>query len=393
MTVFSVTLTKKSKGKKRKIRVYRYDFRYKKQRYQSADFQTKTAAKEAEDKRRKKLKTPSITPRICITCLELINRKLAHMKIWNGDRHFVDYRYMARRWARRWGALPCDQISQNMIREWIQERGVASVHTGNKEIKFLRALFNWGKKQNPPFVQNNPVDGIEFLPIKEKFIKYVPPKEDVIKILWLAGQRGGDIMDYLYALWDTKGRMSEINRLAWEDVSLDIGVEPWKRSQVILYTRKKKGGNLTPRQIPLTKRLYEILLKRYGERDKSVPYVFWHEWRDNRTGELKSGPYKHRKRVMKTLCRQAGVKHFEFHALRHLGASIMGNSNKVAIGAIQRILGHENAHTTEIYLHSIGDAERRAMEIFEEESEVREEKEEEKENERLDKYLWRKRFF
>jgi len=33
------------------------------------------------------------------------------------------------------------------------------------------------------------------------------------------------------------------------------------------------------------------------------------------------------------------------------GVSIMDNSN-VPIGAIQKILGHENRSTTEIYLHS-----------------------------------------
>ena len=38
-------------------------------------------------------------------------------------------------------------------------------------------------------------------------------------------------------------------------------------------------------------------------------------------------------------------------------------------GRIQRILGHENRKTTEIYLHSLGEAEREAMRIFEQVSE------------------------
>ena len=42
----------------------------------------------------------------------------------------------------------------------------------------------------------------------------------------------------------------------------------------------------------------------------------------------------------------------------------MDNSG-VNTGSIQRILGHENRSTTEIYLHSIGDSEREAMDIFE----------------------------
>jgi integrase len=68
---------------------------------------------------------------------------------------------------------------------------------------------------------------------------------------------------------------------------------------------------------------------------------------------------------MKNLCQKAGVPYFRFHALRHFGASTLDNAN-VNIGAIQRLLGHENRSTTEIYLHSIGEAEREAMRVFEE---------------------------
>ena len=63
---------------------------------------------------------------------------------------------------------------------------------------------------------------------------------------------------------------------------------------------------------------------------------------------------------MRTLCTKAKVKYFRFHAFRHLTASILDDLG-VPIGVIQRILGHQNRRTTEIYLHSVGEAEREAM--------------------------------
>ena len=76
-------------------------------------------------------------------------------------------------------------------------------------------------------------------------------------------------------------------------------------------------------------------------------------------------PYKDRKRMMESLCKKADVKYFRYHALRHLGASILDRAG-VNLGSVQRLLGHENRSTTEIYLHSIGESEREAIKVFDE---------------------------
>jgi len=166
-----------------------------------------------------------------------------------------------------------------------------------------------------------------------------------------------DTQDYLWTIRETMARVSEVNRLTWNDVNFNEQV-------IILYTRKKKGGHLTPRKVPMTKKLYEILSKRYDKRNKTKPWLFWHRFWSRKKGQFCEGPYFDRKRIMKTLCKKAGVNYFRYHPMRHSGASIM-DENNVPIGAIQRILGHENRKTTEIYLHSIGDMERNAIDVFE----------------------------
>jgi len=249
--------------------------------------------------------------------------------------------------------MRCDEITVDMVQSFLlkRKRDVSAV-TANKELRLLRSLFNFGIKAPRNWISNNPSVGIEFFPVEKKE-KYIPPKEDVIKVIALAEP---SVKDYLWTITCTMGRMSEINQLKWSDINLDA-------KYLVLYTRKKKGGHLTPRRISLNKKLFDILSQRYKDRDKDKPWVFWHRYWSRKIGEWVEGPYRDRKKIMTTLCAQAGVTYFRYHALRHFGASMLDHDN-VPIGTVQRILGHENRLTTEIYLHSIGEGERVAVDCL-----------------------------
>jgi integrase len=92
--------------------------------------------------------------------------------------------------------------------------------------------------------------------------------------------------------------------------------------------------------------------------------VFYHEYWSHKEGKKVVGPYRSRIHMLRSLCRKAKVKEFGFHALRHASSSILANEN-VPLITISKLLGHSSRLTTEIYLHSIGESERAAMDVFE----------------------------
>jgi integrase len=333
---------------------WRYDFTLKGERHTEAWFKTRKEAAQAEAKRKEELNTPrpmeSEIP-TDMAFLDLLNTRLDFIEAYKTRSYYEDNRYLFQRLAQRWGKLDIRGISSSMIQQYILDRAKHSHYAANYDLRLLKALFNHAIRIK--IIKENPVAGVPFLPVEKK-TKYVPPIEDIDKVIKIADP---DTQDYLWVIRESMGRMGEINRLTWNDVDL-------LNRFVTLFTRKKKGGHLTPRKVPMTGKLHEILSRRYQTRDKEKPWVFWVRYWCRKTNQWKEGPYQDRKKIMATLCRKAGVKYFRFHALRHAGASIMDNSN-VPIVAIQEILGHENRTTTEIYLHSVSGAARQAMAVYE----------------------------
>jgi len=336
----------KSKG-------WRYDFTRKGNRHTEAWFKTKRDALRAEAKKKEELNNP-LPEEAAATDMgffDLVNLRLDHVQAYNSAGHYRECKYMARRWVKMWGNIACGEITTSMIEQFLFERSKVSTITANNELRYLRAFFNFGIKKKE--ISSNPTQGIDFFP-EEKRVKYIPPVQDIDKVIAIADR---DTQDYLWVIRETLGRVSEINRLTWNDVDLD-------KRYVTLYTRKKKGGHLTPRKIWMTEKLYSVLSQRHQSRTNDHPWVFWHRYYSAKEGCWVEGPYKDRKKFMKSLCEKAGVRYFRFHALRHAGASLMDNIN-TPIGAIQKILGHENRKTTEIYLHSFDKTEKDAFREYE----------------------------
>ena len=331
---------------------WRYDFTLKKIRYTNAWYRTKREAKLAMERRKEEIRNPPPQKMVPtdMDFLEMANKRLDYVIAYNAKSHYDCTKSVAKGWSREWGHLKCSEISSDMVQNYMLRRSRVSAFTANRDLRYLRSLFNFGIEKN--MISDDPTKNIRFLPVERK-LRHVPSQEDILRVIHAAEP---DDQSYLWVFRETLGRMSEINRLTWDDVNFE-------EKFVTLRTRKKKGGNLTPRKIPMNSRLIAVLSRLFKDRDKTKPWIFWHRYWDRKKKMWIEGPYKDRSKLMRILCEKAGVEYFRYHGFRHSGASYLEHNNK-KIGSIQRILGHESRVTTEIYLHSVGEDEREAMKVF-----------------------------
>lgn len=194
---------------------WRYDFTLKGIRYTEAWFETKKSAKRAEADKRKEANNPIPLQEMStdMAFLDLVNLRLDHVKAYNSESHYTSYLYMGRRWAKPWGNLLCSEITTPMVQKHLFERRTVSSYTANQDLKYLRATFNFGIGQK--LIAADPTKGIKFFPVEKK-VKHVPTSIEIDKVI---AATDPDTQDYLWTIRETMGRVSEINRLLWEDVN------------------------------------------------------------------------------------------------------------------------------------------------------------------------------
>jgi integrase len=214
-------------------------------------------------------------------------------------------------------------IAREDVEEYLME--LESPFVANKHLRFLKALWNHGVERE--WFSYNPAGKIKQFPIRKK-PKYIPPLSDIKLVLELCNP---EQRRYLLVAAHTMGRIGSVNQLKWQDIREDY---------LSLYTRKARNSDTKEIKVPMNDVLKQVI----SEIPRAGEYVF----QNPRTQR----PYDYRDKFLPNLCKEAGVRPFMYHAFRHYGASLLAHLG-TPLTDIQKLLGHEKATTTDIYLQSL----------------------------------------
>ena len=316
---------------------WRYRFEVEKKTYAAGGFSTKSEARAAREERRKQVKATNQT-RTVITFSQIANQYLD----WSEKRHVkktYEYKQMVyREFLHHQGDLDIHLLNPSLLHSYLNTR--PSAHNYNVHRKELCALFSFAIK-HLQVMDKSPCWNLEKLP-EEKKRRRIPTNEEFLRIMAAAGAEEKPL---LIILTHTLARIDEILRLRWEDVNFSQRV-------LTLWTRKRKGGNWEPRYVPVTDTLHGVLWPMWNRREQQE-WVFFNRKEGTR--------YNRRPKLMRSICNRAGVSNYGFHSIRHFTATLMHDAGKIPTGVIGGLLGHQDKRTTEVYLHSVEESARNAM--------------------------------
>ena len=342
------------RDQKRKIWVAKFQFQCR--QYKKEGFKNRSKALEWEVKKRKELKNPPPPEPILLTFSQVSTKYLEDCKARFQKNTWRQKAFVYRSLLAYIGSDPVvTNISKQIFVEFLNRRRQKDGNcAANRDLKEFKALYSWCVRQD--LVVKSPCNNIEAYP-ENPSIRYVPPAKDINSVL-LAANRND--MDLLLTLYHTAGRMSEVLNMTWEDVNFE---HRWVR----LWTRKRRGGELQEDKLAMTDTIHDVLLRRWNNRNKMIPYVF-----HNQDGSQLT--YQQKRKMMKNLCKKAKVTPFGFHAIRHHVASILADSGKASLSQIQRLLRHKRSTTTDRYIKTLDPQLRQVAKVLDEQQVIHDKK-------------------
>lgn len=317
-----------------------YDFRYQGKRYGGRGFLKKSEARTAREERRKEIKaapdpiqTVMVFSAVANDYLDDAARRFA--------RKTYDYKkYVYRSFVGFAGDIPIDTITPQLIHKYLSTRATNSNY--NSHRKDLSALFHFAVKRLK-LISHNPVVEIPQMPHQTPQ-KHIPTEEQLLSLI-MASEPSIE-RPLILCLVHTLARIDELLRWTWADINFE-------HRTVTLWTRKRSGGQLESDTLPMNDALFDVLQGAWKKRVQDT-WVFFNE-------KTKS-KFNRRPKMMPSICKRAKIDPpFGFHAIRHFMATRLADSGKVSKKTISGILRHKSLSTTEIYLHSIDNSHKVAM--------------------------------
>lgn len=315
-----------------------YQFYHRGQLYSARGFRTRREASAAREERRKNVRTHLKTPKIGTTFYEVATVYLDYCEKRFAKKTYQYKKMVYKGFIKMIADRPMNEITPLDIQTYLNTR--PSAHNWNVHKKELSALWSYAiDKLRLPL--SNPCKEWPNMPVDRR-PKQIPTQEEVLRLIAACGPSDRAL---IMVLVHTLARVDEILRLTWEDVNFTA-------ETVRLWTRKNRTGALEFDEIPMNPDLKKVLWGLWEKRQQEH-WVFFNEKTRTR--------FNRRPKFMKGLCKRAGIRPYGFHAIRHFMASYMVDTLKVGKKTISTILRHKSLATTEIYLHSIGEAKAEAM--------------------------------
>lgn len=198
--------------------------------------------------------------------------------------------------------------------------------TVNHDLTFLRHLFN--KCIEWKFAVTNPMGNVELFKLDNGRTRYLSQEEAET----LLGACAPDLRLVVLMAMHTGFRQSELKSLCWTNIDLANG------SATVESCYSKNGD---ARTVPLTDDLAKGLARLKDERKpKPEDVVFTYEGK----------PWATWRRSFRTALKNAGIKNFRFHDLRHSFGSWLAMNNVPDKGRMQ-LMGHKDPKMTARYTH------------------------------------------
>jgi integrase len=209
-----------------------------------------------------------------------------------------------------------------------------SLATVNNHLRVLSKIFSLAL--NAELVDSNPCFKVRKFRPNNRRLRVLSDHEEIELLMKL--ERNQLVRNIVIFALNTGLRRGEIFNLQWSDVDFE-------RERMIVRKTKSSKERFVPMNSTVRKLLFSM--------ERTSEYVFPSPRKGGRLVDLRKS--------FSGALREAKIKNFRFHDLRHTFATRLADEG-TDIFTLKEILGHAEIKTTMIYVHANGEAGRRAVE-------------------------------